>query len=304
MSRRCIYDNWEKLVSAVVKKQQLWELFHQQSRSPSLSSDSSGSAGSFTFTFNQDDDNFDFTFSTLQQDDTAPNTTSSTSQITTDSYVPGASPSTVSTVLPVPVLKRNSSIRSRKSCSSLVIQVPKLTLRPWDAFDRAATSKLSPLPSPPPTTSNQGAGHHDQPHNTNIKWPNDTKHLCHPLPLPPSSKTPSPTSVLSPPGSPWKKGKLLEKGPLGSVYVGFNSETGEMCAMKEVILHPDDAESKRSAEQLKREIAMLSSLRHPNIVQYYGSEMVSCVIQLLCFHFATFHINFLINPISTRCMFY
>ncbi|XP_020549153.1 probable inactive receptor kinase At5g58300 [Sesamum indicum] len=32
MSR--IYDNWERLVAAVLRKQQLWELFHDQSRSP------------------------------------------------------------------------------------------------------------------------------------------------------------------------------------------------------------------------------------------------------------------------------
>ncbi|KAH6754741.1 hypothetical protein C2S53_020648 [Perilla frutescens var. hirtella] len=42
-----IYDNWERLVAAVVKKQQLWELFHQQSRSPSILSD----ASDFSFDF-------------------------------------------------------------------------------------------------------------------------------------------------------------------------------------------------------------------------------------------------------------
>lgn len=41
-----IYDNWGRLVAAVVKKEQLWQLFHEQSRSPSISSDSSG----FSFT--------------------------------------------------------------------------------------------------------------------------------------------------------------------------------------------------------------------------------------------------------------
>ncbi|KAL7145587.1 hypothetical protein ABFS83_07G094600 [Erythranthe nasuta] len=30
-------DNWEKLVTAVVRKQQIWELFHDHSRSPSIS---------------------------------------------------------------------------------------------------------------------------------------------------------------------------------------------------------------------------------------------------------------------------
>ncbi|XP_073304674.1 serine/threonine-protein kinase PBL27-like [Primulina huaijiensis] len=47
-----VYDNWERLVAAVMKKQQLWELFHQHSRSPSTCSESSSTC------FN--DDHFDF----------------------------------------------------------------------------------------------------------------------------------------------------------------------------------------------------------------------------------------------------
>lgn len=45
MSRN--YDNWERLVAAVLKKEQLWQLFHQQSRSPSFCSDASDSSSSF-----------------------------------------------------------------------------------------------------------------------------------------------------------------------------------------------------------------------------------------------------------------
>ncbi|XP_008787472.1 mitogen-activated protein kinase kinase kinase YODA-like [Phoenix dactylifera] len=77
------------------------------------------------------------------------------------------------------------------------------------------------------------------------------------------------------PGPRWKKGKLIGHGTFGLVYVGFNSESGEMCAMKEVTLFSDDAKSKESAKQLAQEIALLSQLRHPNIVQYYGSEMIN-----------------------------
>ncbi|KAK7399199.1 hypothetical protein VNO78_10377 [Psophocarpus tetragonolobus] len=76
-------------------------------------------------------------------------------------------------------------------------------------------------------------------------------------------------------GSRWKKGQLLGRGTFGHVYLGFNRESGEMCAMKEVTLFSDDAKSRESAQQLGQEIAMLSRLRHPNIVQYYGSETVN-----------------------------
>ncbi|KAG8381516.1 hypothetical protein BUALT_Bualt06G0129900 [Buddleja alternifolia] len=44
MSR--IYDNWERLVAAVLRKQQLWQLFHEQSRSPSILSEASSSRSS------------------------------------------------------------------------------------------------------------------------------------------------------------------------------------------------------------------------------------------------------------------
>ncbi|KAJ9706567.1 hypothetical protein PVL29_001843 [Vitis rotundifolia] len=124
--------------------------------------------------------------------------------------------------------------------------------------------------------------------------PDDGKQQSHRLPLPlitisnscpfsptySTSTTPSvsqsPGRAENPisPGSRWKKGRLLGRGTFGHVYLGFNSESWEMCAMKEVTLFSDDAKSKESAQQLGQEISLLSSLSHPNIVQYYGSETV------------------------------
>ncbi|XP_021905155.1 mitogen-activated protein kinase kinase kinase YODA-like [Carica papaya] len=128
-----------------------------------------------------------------------------------------------------------------------------------------------------------------------VSWSDDGKQQSHRLPLPPgtisnsslfihsNSAATSPSVPRSPgraenpvsPGSRWKKGKLLGRGTFGHVYVGFNSESGEMCAMKEVTLLSDDAKSRESAKQLMQEISLLSRLRHPNIVQYYGTETVS-----------------------------
>ncbi|KAF2297845.1 hypothetical protein GH714_003971 [Hevea brasiliensis] len=59
----------------------------------------------------------------------------------------------------------------------------------------------------------------------------------------------------------------------GHNSIGGDIESGEMCAMKEVTLFADDPKSKESAKQLVQEIALLSRLRHPNIVHYYGFEM-------------------------------
>ncbi|XP_058089758.1 mitogen-activated protein kinase kinase kinase 3-like isoform X2 [Magnolia sinica] len=113
----------------------------------------------------------------------------------------------------------------------------------------------------------------------------DEKNQCHPLPLPPSSPS-SPTSrALRNSGvndnvqfqslrSKWKKGgKMLGRGTFGHVYVGFNSESGQMCAIKEVRVISDDRNSKECLRQLNQEITLLSQLSHPNIVQYYGSEL-------------------------------
>eukprot|EP00252_Welwitschia_mirabilis_P024859 TRINITY_DN754_c0_g2_i2.p1 TRINITY_DN754_c0_g2~~TRINITY_DN754_c0_g2_i2.p1 ORF type:complete len:508 (-),score=102.82 TRINITY_DN754_c0_g2_i2:1648-3171(-) len=126
-------------------------------------------------------------------------------------------------------------------------------------------------------------------------WPVENKHAGHRLPLPPTCISSHSSYVISPsssstsstitpsPGradnlptqvSCWKKGKLLGTGTFGHVYAGLNNETGKMCAMKEVTLFSDDPKSKESVEQLSQEITMLSSLRHKNIVQYYGSEMI------------------------------
>ncbi|KAH8503414.1 hypothetical protein H0E87_014622 [Populus deltoides] len=106
----------------------------------------------------------------------------------------------------------------------------------------------------------------------------------HPLPLPPGAAVPSPSVpvpiALHKPEFPsmksqWQKGKLIGRGTFGSVYVASNRETGALCAMKEVEMFPDDPKSAESIKQLEQEIKVLSQLKHPNIVQYYGSEVVS-----------------------------
>ncbi|KAM7513809.1 hypothetical protein LguiA_003392 [Lonicera macranthoides] len=117
---------------------------------------------------------------------------------------------------------------------------------------------------------------------TSIDSPTRKLDECHPLPLPPGSPT-SPSSMHSPRTSglsemshcnlsKWKKGRLLGRGTFGHVYLGFNSESGQMCAIKEVRV-ADDQSSKECLKQLNQEITLLSQLSHPNIVQYYGSEL-------------------------------
>ncbi|PKU79706.1 Mitogen-activated protein kinase kinase kinase YODA [Dendrobium catenatum] len=121
-------------------------------------------------------------------------------------------------------------------------------------------------------------------------WHDNNMNLnVHPLPLPPGP------AVLPQPNfshqnanknesasmtSQWQKQKLIGSGTFGNVYRATNRHTGALCAMKEVNIIPDDPKSAECLKQLEQvshlcciqEIKVLSKLKHPNIVQYYGSE--------------------------------
>uniref|UniRef100_A0A1D1XXW5 mitogen-activated protein kinase kinase kinase n=1 Tax=Anthurium amnicola TaxID=1678845 RepID=A0A1D1XXW5_9ARAE len=164
-------------------------------------------------------------------------------------------------------------LHSRGSTECSPIPSPRMTSPgPSSRIHSGAVSPLHPcacgtapespkqrhrLPLPPTTNSNTS-------HFSSASLASNN-----PSPIPRSPGRPdNPPS----PGSRWKKGRLIGRGTFGHVYVGFNSESGEMCAIKEVTLFSDDPKSKESAKQLGQEISLLSRLRHSNIVQYYGSE--------------------------------
>ncbi|XP_034594583.1 mitogen-activated protein kinase kinase kinase 3 isoform X4 [Setaria viridis] len=110
-----------------------------------------------------------------------------------------------------------------------------------------------------------------------VKRMDDLKSLSQPLPRPPAPITscpiPSSLSASTQSLSEWKKGKLLGSGTFGQVYLGFNSESGKFCAIKEVQVILDDPKSKERLRQLNQEVDILRQLSHQNIVQYYGSEL-------------------------------
>ncbi|KAI3500503.1 hypothetical protein L1887_36325 [Cichorium endivia] len=186
--------------------------------------------------------------------------------------------------LPLPylavLLKRDSGLERSSSdpTSKYILPLPEALTRAgenkiishtnrvdWQGSRRSPTSIKSNTPIGPPTATAETP-------------------LVHPLPLPPGIFSPvssSPPRINFKPESipilkqnQWRKGKLIGRGTFGSVYVGSNRETGALCAMKEVEICRDDPKSAECIKQLEQEINVLSQLKHPNIVQYYGSEIV------------------------------
>ncbi|CAN1190921.1 Mitogen-activated protein kinase kinase kinase 5 [Linum perenne] len=162
-------------------------------------------------------------------------------------------------------------------------------------FDTTHTGDCSsPLHNPmvnrsPPSPVTAGTSFEILPNARRDNNNNNGNGEVHKLPLPPGANLISPTSLSTPPLIPpvvpakqesvpmksqWQKGKLIGRGTFGSVYVATNRETGALCAMKEVDIIPDDPKSLECIKQLEQEIKVLSKLKHPNIVQYYGSEIV------------------------------
>lgn len=90
----------------------------------------------------------------------------------------------------------------------------------------------------------------------------------------------------------WKKGGVIGQGSFGKVYLGLNQVTGELLAVKQIVLEQQfpfsgDASSDPSAfvrskelEALQQEMSILRRLRHENIVRYYGTSREGCKLNI------------------------
>jgi hypothetical protein len=65
----------------------------------------------------------------------------------------------------------------------------------------------------------------------------------------------------------WVLGSKLGSGAFGVVHVGMNTATGSLMAVKSIRME------NVPMEDVRREIELLKSLDHPNIVVYHGAEM-------------------------------
>ncbi|KAL1303152.1 hypothetical protein AAFC00_006581 [Neodothiora populina] len=75
----------------------------------------------------------------------------------------------------------------------------------------------------------------------------------------------------------WMKGQLIGKGTFGRVYLGMNTTTGELLAVKQVEVNPkhsgaDPGKVREMVKALDQEIDTMQHLDHVNIVQYLGCE--------------------------------
>ncbi|GET87606.1 protein kinase, putative [Leishmania tarentolae] len=69
----------------------------------------------------------------------------------------------------------------------------------------------------------------------------------------------------------WRRMGVLGKGSFGTVYEGITQD-GRMLAVKVQELTLDDGEDAEAVKALKTEINLMRSLKHKNIVAYYGCQ--------------------------------
>ncbi|KAK6201080.1 kinase-like domain-containing protein [Scheffersomyces amazonensis] len=75
----------------------------------------------------------------------------------------------------------------------------------------------------------------------------------------------------------WLKGARIGAGSFGTVYLGMNSFTGEVMAVKQVPLpkssNGDASEQQKMIAEQQREMMLLRELNHENIVRYFGASV-------------------------------
>ncbi|XVF06103.1 hypothetical protein REPUB_Repub06bG0019200 [Reevesia pubescens] len=88
------------------------------------------------------------------------------------------------------------------------------------------------------------------------------------------SKPSSPSPSHPPPPIRWRKGELIGSGAFGRVYMGMNLDSGELLAVKEVLIAANSASKEKAqahVRELEEEVKLLKNLSHPHIVRYLGT---------------------------------
>ena len=75
-----------------------------------------------------------------------------------------------------------------------------------------------------------------------------------------------------------KTKKILGKGAFGTVYEGYDAETGKYIAIKEVIFSPVCLD--KNIQRVTEEVKVMKKLTHPNIVEYVAAERQGVVLNI------------------------
>ncbi|KAK9884856.1 hypothetical protein WA026_009078 [Henosepilachna vigintioctopunctata] len=68
----------------------------------------------------------------------------------------------------------------------------------------------------------------------------------------------------------WQRGIKIGQGRFGKVYTAVNNSTGEMMAVKEIPLQPND---NVTLKRVSEEVKILEGIAHMHLVKYYGIEV-------------------------------
>ncbi|XP_016335731.1 mitogen-activated protein kinase kinase kinase 19-like [Sinocyclocheilus anshuiensis] len=78
----------------------------------------------------------------------------------------------------------------------------------------------------------------------------------------------------------WTKGEVLGKGAYGTVYCGLTSQ-GQLIAVKQVALDASTSEmAEKEYERLEREVDLLKTLHHTNIVGFLGTALCENTVSI------------------------
>nr|AAG51109.1 NPK1-related protein kinase, putative [Arabidopsis thaliana] len=89
-----------------------------------------------------------------------------------------------------------------------------------------------------------------------------------------SQSPPNNSTVQIKPPIRWRKGQLIGRGAFGTVYMGMNLDSGELLAVKQVLITSNCASKEKTQahiQELEEEVKLLKNLSHPNIVRYLGT---------------------------------
>lgn len=68
----------------------------------------------------------------------------------------------------------------------------------------------------------------------------------------------------------WQRGVKIGQGNFGKVYTAINNETGDIMAMKEIPLQPNDHKTLRNVAD---ELRIFESIDHPHLINHFGVEI-------------------------------